>query len=136
MPTILGDGACPLCGATMKIKLSEKGKPTAICPLPGDGGCATQFFTRSQKGAALFVKGMKRWRDTEARKKFTGDMSEAEAAGPAPAPSEPSEPEAAPEAAPAPAPKPPRKNAVIRPAKPAPAPAPAAKKPSFWDQEL
>jgi hypothetical protein len=66
----VGQGSCPVCGASAPVKVNKKGHLYLYCPTPADGGCGQGMQSRSDKADGLIAARVTAWRDAEARKRF------------------------------------------------------------------
>lgn len=124
----IGNGKCPMCGASVMIRENKKGHLYWNCPLPEMGGCGFQGQCRCSTSDHLLAKKVEVWRCSQKRK----DELSAQLPNEPPAPEDDPEPEELPEDAPPPA------SVRVPPRAPAPAPrrAAPAKSKSWWEREF
>lgn len=73
--TIVGDGACPNCGAPAVVKVNRKGHLYVFCTSAADGGCNSGIQSRSDRGDSLIARRVHKWRKPEYRARFLAASS-------------------------------------------------------------
>ena len=63
---------CERCGHEVSVHEGANGFLYYTCPMPGDGGCGKQDFSRNESSSEKLARKIHKWVNAELRKKWLG----------------------------------------------------------------